>query len=54
MPSPSIRVLYNGKPGQGMRMFCPGSAITATQRSRAEEQPEQRITSCNGTNRNFD
>ena len=45
--------MYNGKPGQGIRIFCPGSAITATQISRAEEQPEQRITSCDLTkNRN--
>ena len=37
---------YSGNPGRGTRMFCPGLARTEMHRSRAQEQPLHKITSC--------
>ena len=46
IPKPSARVLYIEKPGLGIRIFWPSRAIAVMQRSRAQEQPLQSITSC--------
>ena len=40
MPDAWQIVLYNGNPGRGTRMLCPGFAKTRIQCSKALEHPE--------------
>ena len=45
IPRPFAKVEYNGNPGLGTNMFCPALATAEMQRSKEQEQPEQRMTS---------